>query len=26
VLTPLVEERVGSNEAPPEHDDDSSRW
>jgi len=26
LLTPLVEERVGSNELPPEHDDDSSRW
>src|ERR1700744_1917896 len=26
LLTPLVEERVGPNELPPEHDDDSSRW
>jgi hypothetical protein len=26
LLTPLVEERVGPNELPPEHDDDSSGW
>jgi hypothetical protein len=26
LLTPLVEERVGPNELPPEHDDDSSAW
>ena len=26
LLTPLVEERVGPHELPPEHDDDSSHW
>jgi hypothetical protein len=26
LLTPLVEERVGPKELPPEHDDDSSGW